>query len=183
MSVAGLSGVTIGRLAEEAALSKSGLFAHFRSKGALQMDLLDAAVRLADAHVVAPAMAEAEGLPRLRALIGGWFGWPGRAGLPGGCPLAAALFELDDETGALRDHLAGLEARWRTLLEALVRRAAELGQFDAETDAAQFVWELGGIYLAHHAASRFLRDPAADARARRALDALFRRAGAPGFAA
>ncbi len=182
MSLAGLSGVTIGRLAECAGLSKSGLFAHFRSKAALQVDLLDAAARLAEAHVLAPAMAEPEGLPQLRTLIGLWFGWPGRAGLPGGCPLAAALFELDDEAGALRDHVAALEAAWRGLLEGLVRRAAELRQFDPETDAAQFVWELSGIYLAHHASARFLRDPAADARARGALDVLFRRAGTGGFA-
>lgn len=178
MSVSGLSGVTLGRLAGDARLSKSGLFAHFRSKQRLQVDLLDEAARAAEAHVVAPAMAAPEGLPRLRALVALWFGWPRRAGLPGGCPVAAALFELDDLEGGVRDHVAAMEARWRTLLEALVRRAVEMGHLRAGTDAGQFVWELCGIYLGHHASARFLRDPAADDRARVALDALFTRAGA-----
>ena len=178
MSVAGLSGVTLGRLADGARLSKSGLFAHFRSKQQLQLDLLDEAARVAEAHVVEPAMAAPEGLPRLEALVALWFGWPRRAGLPGGCPVAAALFELDDLEGGVRDHVAAMEARWRALLEALVRSAVELGHLRAGTDAAQFVWELCGVYLGHHASARFLRDPSADDRARAALDALFLRAGA-----
>ena len=72
-----------------------------------------------------------------------------------------------------------MERRWRGLLQTLVRRAVELGHLRSDTDAAQVVWELCGIYLTHHASMRFIRDPAADSRARNALDALIERFVAP----
>lgn len=178
LSQGGLSAVTIGRLAEATGLSKSGLFAHFRSREALELALLDEAVRIAHQHIIAPAMQHAEGLPRLMALVGMWFGWSARAGLCGGCPIAAAMFELDDMPGKVRDRVAALDAEWRALLGAQVQEAADLGHLHAETDAEQIVWELTGIYLAHHSAMRFNRDPMADQRAQTALVALLRRCGA-----
>ncbi len=178
LSVNGLSGVTLGRLAEASRLSKSGLFAHFRSKEQLELALLDEAARLAHTHVVEPAMEAPAGLPRLRVLVERWLGWASRAGLPGGCPVAAALFELDDREGEVRDHVAALEQEWRALLRSLTASAVALGHLSPETDVDQFVWDLCGIYLSHHASARFLRDPAAETRAHHAFDALLRRAGA-----
>jgi len=178
MSVGGLSGVTLGRLASASGLSKSGLFAHFRSKEQLQTDLLDWVAQTAERLVVAPAMEAEKGLPRLAALLSLWLGWPARAGLSGGCPVAAALFELDDLDGEVRAHAQRLEEKWRTLLRGLVAEAVEEGHLSAGLDVDQFVWELCGIYLAHHVSSRFLRDDAAGARARTAFDALVRQAQA-----
>jgi len=175
LSVHGLERVTLGSLARAAGLSKSGLFAHFASKSALQIDLLDRTAAFAEGHVVRPAMATAEGLPRLQDLVERWLGWSKRARLPGGCPVAAAMFELDDLEGDVRDHVVALERRWRALLLALVERAVQVGHLAASTDAAQFVWELFGIYLSHHASARFLRDPEADRRAKAAFDALVAR--------
>lgn len=178
LSEGGLSSVTIGRLAEETGLSKSGLFAHFRSREALELALLEETARLALQHVVAPAMLNPEGLPRLMALVGRWFGWSARAGLRGGCPIAAALFELDDMPGAVRDRVVALDAEWRGLLRAQVEQAVGLGHLDAGIEVEQIVWELCGIYLAHHSAMRFNRDPEADRRAQQALVALLVRSGA-----
>jgi len=175
LSVHGLEGVTLGSLARASGLSKSGLFAHFASKSALQIGLLDRTAAFAEGQVVRPAMATAEGLPRLQDVIERWLGWSKRAGLPGGCPVAAAIFELDDLEGDVRDHVVALESRWRGLLLALVERAVQLGHLTDSTDAAQFVWELFGIYLSHHASARFLRDPEADHRAKTALNALIAR--------
>src|SRR4029077_9134703 len=95
MSQSGLGGVTLGVLAEQVGMSKSGLFAHFRSKEDVQVGLLEYTAELANERVVGPAMKVAEGLPRLKALVKNWFGWAQRAGLPGGCPVAAGLFEFD----------------------------------------------------------------------------------------
>ncbi|TXI87167.1 MAG: TetR/AcrR family transcriptional regulator [Cupriavidus sp.] len=178
LSEGGLTSVTIGRLAEATGLSKSGLFAHFKSREALEVALLEEAARLADKHVVEPAMRNPEGLPRLMALVGLWFGWSARAGLRGGCPIAAALFELDDAPGMVRDAVAALDAKWRTLLRDHVQQAVDLGHLHAQTDRDQLVWELGGIYLAHHSSMRFHRDPQADQRAQFALVALLQRCGA-----
>ena len=178
ISVCGLSGVTLGQLASASGLSKSGLFAHFRSKEQLQVDLLNALEEAAGRTMVAPAMQARPGLPRLRTLIDLWFGWSCRAGLSGGCPLAAALFELDDIQGEVRSHVRKLEEQWRALLRQLVREAVKEGNLSSEVDVEQFVWELWGIYLSHHVSSRFLGDPEADARARRAFDGLVQRSRA-----
>lgn len=175
VSVEGIGGLTLGRLADAAGLSKSGLFAHFRSKEQLQIDLLDEMVRVANQHVVAPAFAAPEGLPRLKALVSNWLGWSTRAGLRGGCPIAAALFELDDLDGEVRAHVTLLEGRWRNLLADLTRQAVTRGELSHDLDIDQFVWELCGVYLSHHASRRFLRDPAANLRAETAFAALLER--------
>jgi AcrR family transcriptional regulator len=76
-----------------------GLFAHFRSKEDVQIELLTHLAGFALERIVRPSLTAAEGLPRLRALVRNWFGWAPRAGLPGGCPVAAGLFEFDDVEG------------------------------------------------------------------------------------
>src|SRR6202046_5595310 len=179
MSRTGLAGVTLGVLADQVGMSKSGLFAHFRSKEDVQIELLTHMAEFAQAHVVAPSMAAADGLPRLQALVGNWFGWAQRAGLPGGCPVAAGLFEFDDVEGRVRNKILEMESEWRGLLTELVRRAVEMGHLRRDLDVEQFVWELCGIYLGHHAASRFLRAGDADARAQTAFEALVDRAMLP----
>ncbi len=175
MSQTGLAGVTLGVLADQAGMSKSGLFAHFQSKEEVQIRLLEFMAEFAKARVVAPAMEKEEGLPRLKALVAGWFGWSPRAGLPGGCPVAAGMFEFDDVESPVRDKLQELEKEWRELLAAIVKQAVNRGHFRRDTDVSQFVWELCGIYLSHHAASRFLRSPEANRRAKIAFGALVER--------
>ena len=179
MSQSGLAGVTLGVLADQVGMSKSGLFAHFRSKEDVQIELLSHMAEFAMAHVVEPSMTASEGLPRLQALVRNWFGWAQRAGLPGGCPVAAGLFEFDDVEGRVRNKILEMEAEWRGLLTELVRRAVELGHFRHDLDVEQFVWELCGIYLGHHAAHRFLRAGDADARAQTAFQTLVDRAMPP----
>ena len=176
MSKSGLSGVTLGLLAAHAGISKSGLFAHFGSKEELQVGLLDRTGQAAREQVVMPALRAAEGLPRLEALMNQWFGWTSRAGLSGGCPVAAALFELDDMDGPVRRHVLDMENRWRKLLAQLVDEAIGQGHLRAGLDVEQFIWELCGIYLSHHASYRFVRDPQADFRAHTAFRALIERA-------
>jgi len=176
MSQSGLNGVTLGVLADQVGMSKSGLFAHFRSKEDVQIELLNHMTEFVAEHVIRPAMTAPEGLPRLRALVRNWFGWAQRAGLPGGCPVAAGLFEFDDVEGRVRNKILELEAAWRHTLVQLVERAVELGQLRRDLDVDQFVWELCGIYLGHHAAHRFLRSADADARAQTAFQALLDRA-------
>src|SRR5512132_3785404 len=80
----GLEGVTLGVLADQVGMSKSGLFAHFRSKEEMQIGLLEHTAEVGAAHIIAPSMNKPEGLPRLKALVRNLFGWAPRAGLPGG---------------------------------------------------------------------------------------------------
>jgi AcrR family transcriptional regulator len=174
-SQAGLEGVTLGVLARQVGMSKSGLFAHFHSKEAVQISLLEQTQALGEPIIVAPAIREPEGLPRLQAVVRNWFGWSARAGLPGGCPVAAGMFEYDDIESPVRDKILEMEAAWRGVLSGLVREAVKAGHLRRDLDIDQFVWELSGIYLAHHTALRFIRSPDADRRAETAFHLLLER--------
>ena len=149
--------------------------AHFSSKQELELELLRTAERLFDREVLQPALAAPPGLPRLRAFFRRWLGWAPRAGLPGGCPHAAAVFESDDVNGPVRDYLVAGTNALGALVEGLVGAAAELGHLPSDVDAGQLAWELRGIYLTHHVAQRLMHDPGADRRARVAFDALVSR--------
>jgi AcrR family transcriptional regulator len=177
LSRGGFAGVTLGTLAQQAGMSKSGLFAHFRSKDDVQLELLDATARIGAASFVGPAMRGEPGLARLRAVVNGWFGWTAKAGLTGGCPVAAGMFELDDapEADPVRQHLLVMEKKWRSTLMHLVNEAVQQGDLQRDLDVNQFVWELCGIYLNHHASHRFIRDPHALDRAQRAFHSLIGR--------
>ncbi len=172
ISSRGLGGITIGVLADSLGMSKSGLFAHFRSKEDMQLRIMRHADALVMSRVVEPAMAMAEGLPRLTALVGFWLGWAQRAGLSGGCPVASAMFELDDVPGDVRALVEQAERQWTALLAGLVRDGIRLGALRDDLDVDQFLWELRGIYLSHHVSSRFVADVNADDRARQAFAAL-----------
>ena len=176
MSGSGVGGVTLGVLADQVGMSKSGLFAHFRSKEDVQIALLRHVAEVANASVVAPAMKADEGLPRLQTLVQRWLGWAQRAGLPGGCPVAAGLFEYDDVEGPVRKQILEMESHFRGLLATLVHQAIGQGHLRRDLDVDQFVWELCGIYLSHHAAHRFLRSADAGSRADTAFQALVDRA-------
>lgn len=168
----GLEGLTIGRLAQELALSKSGLFAHFQSKEALQVQVLEhAAARFVDA-VVRPALAAPRGEPRLRALFERWRAWPAESGMPGGCFFVAAATELDDRPGAARDVLVRQQKDWLDTMATVGRTAVAEGHFRQDVDPEQIAHDLYGIMLVYHLGSRLLADPRADARAARAFEAL-----------
>jgi AcrR family transcriptional regulator len=180
LSRGGFAGITLGVLAQQTGMSKSGLFAHFKSKEEVQLELLDQTLRLGAASFVEPAMRRQRGLARLRAVVEGWLGWTEKAGLGGGCPVAAGMFELDDapESDPIRKRLLTMEKRWRDFLTQLVNDSIETGELRPDLDVDQFVWELCGIYLNHHASYRFIRDPLARRRATRAFHDLVVRAAA-----
>ena len=168
----GLEGVTIGHLASDLSLSKSGLFAHFQSKEALQLQVLDfAALRFVEI-VIRPAMASPAGERRIRTMFDSWLAWPRQEALPGGCFFVAAATELDDRPGTLRDRLVELQVRWLGVLAESARQAVAEGEFQPEIDGEQFAHDVYGIMLAYHHAARLLRDPKAQVRARAAFESL-----------
>ena len=170
----GLGGLTIGTLAEDLQLSKSGLFGHFRSKEALQIQVLDhAASRFVEA-VVRPALSQPRGEPRLRSLFHRWLDWARSSPMPGGCLFVAAATELDDQAGPVRDRLEQLQRDWLGVIATSYRKGIEEGHFSKDADPDQFAHDLYGVMLAYHHAHRLLRDPKAEARARHAFQALLR---------
>ena len=173
----GLNGITLGVLAERVGMSKSGLFAHFGSKEEVQISLLEKMTQVGASTFVGPAMLQPQGLPRLMAVFKGWLGWTEKAGLHGGCPVAAGMFELDDVSldDPVRQRLLAMEKNWRGFLSQLTLESIETGDLNSHLDADQFVWELCAIYLNHHVSYRFIRDPLANDRAWTAFAALLDR--------
>ncbi len=173
----GFANVTVGSLAQRTGMSKSGLFAHFGSKEDVQLELLEETHRVATATFIEPALRHPAGLRRLRAVVHGWFGWTDKAGLEGGCPIAAGLFEYDDAPveGPVRQRLVAMEEQWRMFLGTMTGEAVKAGELRADLDVDQFVWELCGMYLNHHVSHRFLHDPNANARAQEAFRGLIKR--------
>ena len=168
----GFEGLTIGRLADDLRMSKSGLFAHFRSKEALQLEILRMAGARMVETVVKPALATPRGEPRVRALFDGWLQWEQSPSLPGGCPFMAASFELDDRPGPVRDFVVQNLRDWMDTMAGAARIAVQEGHFRADLDCAQFAHECQGIGLAFVHASRLMRDPKARVRAQTAFDSL-----------
>jgi AcrR family transcriptional regulator len=154
----GLEGLTIGRLAEDLQLSKSGLFAHFKSKEALQVQVLETAADRFIEHVVRPALQKPRGEPRVRAMVEGWLTW---VSAKGGCLFVAAATELDDRPGAVRDRLVQLQRDWLDTLAGAVRIALAEGHFRKGVDPEQVAHELHGALLGYHYAARLLKDPKA----------------------
>jgi AcrR family transcriptional regulator len=180
LSTSGFAGVTIGILASQVGMSKSGLFAHFKSKEEIDIALLEQMAEVAYKSVVVPAMRAPQGLPRLMALIENWFGWSTKAGLVGGCPAAAGMFELDDVEGPVREKLLELEKQWDETLKQFIAESIAAGDLRKDLDTDQFIWELMGFYLNHHASRRFMRTRDANKRARDAFQGLIERSRSVG---
>jgi AcrR family transcriptional regulator len=168
----GLEGLTIGRLATELHLSKSGLFAHFRSKEALQIQVLDAAAERFVDGVVKPAVREPRGEPRVRALFDRWLAWTKSNSGPGGCLFVAAAAELDDRPGPVRDRLVALQKGWLEMIAIVFRTGVTEGVFRTDLDPEEFAHDLYAVMLGFHHAKRLLKDPRAEARAQAAFGRL-----------
>ena len=173
-STVGLDKVTIGALADATGMSKSGLFAHFRSKEQLQLQILVQARRRFTEIVIAPAFKKPRGEARLRAMfenaVGRW-----EEELPGGCIFHAVSAELDDQPGPARDYLVQTQRDYADTLRRAAEIAVEEGQFRKDLDLDQFVFELGSITAAYHHFGRLMGDPDAEQRARNMFEGLLAR--------
>lgn len=178
-SVVGLNGLSIGALAEHSGMSKSGLFAHFGSKEMLQVAVLDAAEERFIETVIKPAYQAPRGVARIRVLFDRvleWDkGWAGR----GGCIFNASAPEFDDQPGAVRERLVEAQRKWRASIAQIAEGAVKAGEFPPGFDAAQFTHEFVSIQLGFGQASRLMRDPKAEARARAALERLIKNSTLP----
>jgi AcrR family transcriptional regulator len=166
----GLEGLSIGGLAGETGLSKSGLFAHFESKQNLQLEVLRTSAERFVSLVLAPALKKPRGIPRIRALFENWLSWS--RSMPGGCFFVAAANELDDRPGPLRDQLVAYQRDWTSALATAARIAVQEGHFHRDLDVSQFAYDFYSILLAYHHFSRLMSDRSAEARARRSFDRL-----------
>src|SRR4051812_34068533 len=126
-SIDGLEGLTIGRLADEVAMSKSGLHGLFGSKEGLQVATFERAVEHFTREVWMPVARREPGLPRLLALIDRWLAYHRRPALPGGCFVTTATIEFDARPGPLHDAVVRARKQMHAALEADIRTATLAG--------------------------------------------------------
>lgn len=171
-STDGLEGLTIGRLADQVGMSKSGLIGHFGTRERLQLAALEGAVARFTREVWEPVADEPPGLVRLRALCASWLSHVRRGVFPGGCFLSAASLEFDDRPGPVRDEIASSIKRWLWLLGRDADLARDAGELPATVDPRQLAFELNAAFMAANWALRLLRDEEALDRAQTTIDRL-----------
>lgn len=150
-SVDGLEGLTIGRLAGELGMSKSGVFAHFGSKQELQLATVGAAVARFSAAVIEPALNAADGTPRLRAMADAYLAHLESEDYSGGCFWAATSAEYDDRPGPVRDAIAAALDSWLGELERQARIAGS-------ADPGRFAFEMYAVVMGANSRYRLSGD-------------------------
>ncbi|MBE1488160.1 TetR/AcrR family transcriptional regulator [Plantactinospora soyae] len=166
----GLAGLTIGSLASQVEMSKSGLFGHFRSKEALQMEVLAYARESFIETVIHPALAAPRGERRVRTMVDRWL----ECSLERepGCLFVSADTEFDDQPGPVRDQLVRDHRDLMESIAQMFRTGISEGEFRPDADPEQFAHDLYGVMLGFFHAHRLMNDPAAASRSHRAVDAL-----------
>lgn len=168
-SVEGLEGISLGQLAKATGMSKSGLYAHFDSKRALQLAATGTAREVFIAEVIRPGLAADPGRDRVISTCEAFLSHVERGVFPGGCFFAAAASEVAARPGPVHDAVASQQREWLTVLERLIRAAQDQGEIDAGEDPAQLAFELDALLVAANTAFILHGDPAALDRGRTAV--------------
>lgn len=179
-SLEGLEGLSIGRLADELKMSKSGLFAHFGSREELQLATVEMAREIFVTHVIRPAMAAPEGAPRLWALCDAWVSYVEHPVFPGGCFFTAASFEFDSRPGPVRDRIAAVMKEWLATITRSVDGAIKAGHLKANIDAGQLAFEIKSVGIGAHSDYQLTDDKKAMGKARSIILDRIRALAAPG---
>jgi AcrR family transcriptional regulator len=165
-SIEGLDAITLGRLAEELSMSKSGVAGHFASKLDLQLAVVSEAVRIYRREVILPAAHAEPGLPRLRKLVDAWISHLERGVFPGGCFFTQVTTDYDSRPGPLRAVARELTDEWRSYLAEQIEIAITDGSFGPDVDSDQVIFEATGQMLSLNHAMQLDLDPKAIGRAR-----------------
>jgi AcrR family transcriptional regulator len=168
-SVVGLEGLTIGRLAEELEMSKSGLVGRFGSKQQLQLAVLQEAGEMFRRTVYEPASTAPHGLRRLRAICDAWLDYLREPPFPGGCFLTTASVEFDARPGPVNQAVKEVMERWVGVLEHEAHLAVEAGELPSDTDPSDVAFTLNALAVGANCDYQLHRDPRALQRARRAM--------------
>lgn len=152
----GLESVTIGELAKATEMSKSGLFAHFKSKENLQIEILHFAGELFSEGVIIPSLREKAGIARIRKLVDNWIRWTGR--LTGGCIFVAASGDFSSRPGKVRDALLEQQEQWLASLKQFCQSSIRVGDLRDGIDCDQFAFDLYSLLLGFHLYHELLKD-------------------------
>jgi len=165
-----LESVTIGALAKDTGMSKSGLFAHFQSKENLQVEILKHAAGDFRDKVLLPALRTPAGTARIMSLVESWIRWSNS--LTGGCIFVSASTEFSDRPGNVRDYLVRQQEEWIESLRRIAESAVRVGDFKPDSNCEQFAFDLYSLLLGFHYYHKLLRDSETAKRQKQALDRL-----------
>lgn len=168
-SAQGLHALSLGDLARELDLSRSGLFAHFATKESLQLAVLEQAADMFVRDVIEPGLDEPVGLERLTALFDAWMRWSRSPMLKGGCPFVHASAESDALPEPVQIKLKEVLDHWSGVLAGAIADCKADATFRADLDESQVVFELYGLYLSHHFWHWSMKDRTAGERTKKAF--------------
>lgn len=155
----GLNGLSLGDLAAEVGMSKSGLYAHFKSKEELELATIETAAVIFDSEVLQPAMSADAGTERLKVLVSSFLSHLERKVFPGGCFFSSAAAELDTHPGSARDRVVEVLGNWLALLKQCILEAQDLGEIDPNAEVAQAVFEIESMLLGANFLFVMMNDP------------------------
>ena len=167
----GLEGLTIGLLADQMNMSKSGVFAHFGSREDLQIEVIKLYHTYFEQEVFYPSLQKPRGLPRLESMFSLWIKRVSIE-ITSGCIYISGAVEYDDRPGAIRETLAWMVSTWQRALRHTAQQSIETGDFKPDTDPDQVVFEMYGLILALHHDARFLKKPGSIERAQSGFNRL-----------
>ncbi len=174
-SLEGLNGLSLGHLASDLGLSKSGVQTLFGSKENLQVAAAEIAREAFNDAVLRPALSAPLGAARLHALIDRWIAYAETPLFPGGCFWAANLADFDSRPGPVQEVLARHQQGWRELIASELQHAVDAREIaDLDTDLAAF--QIDAVLIAANAAMR-LGDRYAAEKVRRVLEGFLAPAG------
>ncbi|MFD7509147.1 TetR/AcrR family transcriptional regulator [Streptomyces sp. NPDC059853] len=179
-SVEGLGGLSIGRIAGELGLSKSGVFALFGSKEELQLATVRAARSVFVRRIVQPALEVPEGLGRVLLLCDGYLEYSRERVFPGGCFFIAVATEFAAREGAVRDAVALAREEWDRLVLDTLAGARAAGDLREDADVTQLAFELVALMDMANTTSALFGDASGYERAARAVRERLRTVAAPG---
>ena len=146
-SAEGLEGLTVGRLADDLGMSKSGLFAHFGSKEELQLATVEMARQIFIDQITRPALSAPKGMPRLWSIIDRWLAYIERGIFKGGCFFTAASFEFDSRRGPVRDRIAEIMREWLAVLVRALEQAQVAGHMRPDVDPGHLAFEIQSLAI------------------------------------
>ncbi len=174
----GLDGLSIGDLAAEVGMSKSGLYAHFKSKGELELATIATAAAIFDSEVLQPVAGVPAGIARLKSLADSFLSHLERRVFPGGCFFAAVAAELDTRPGPARDRVNEVLTSWVSLLRQCILDAQALGEIDPRVEVEQVVFEIQAMLLAANFLFVMNNDPIRLTQSRRGVENVLARVAA-----
>jgi AcrR family transcriptional regulator len=144
----GLGALSIGRLAKELKISKSGLFVHFGSKETLESAVIERASLHFFDHIMVPIEEQGfEGIERVWALCDFWLEFVEHGKLPGGYFFTGAYFQCAGQSGSIARQIKKVARGWIDALWEALDQARRRDEVRRMTDAEQAAFELNSILI------------------------------------